>query len=383
MKTRTWLSIILSLFGFSIMTWFILRGIYVENFIDVNESINLDKSAKFGDFVGGFVGAIFAFVGVILLFETLSLQRKEFGESKVVFIKQQFDNTFFDLLNLHKENVSSFLSYDLLGNEKRGRAFFSYHKELLQNSFVPCNTISLNRKSAIESFRTVYLMFENDFSIYFRTLFQLYSLIERSEIEGLDKASYSKILRAQLSESELFFIRYNAMTEAGEQSSHYINVFNILKHLSHFELLEFKHWWTRLDDYEKNGLGTIFKDIKSKIKSFLRDGKTTSIDLRFKRSRYIISLRSTLNNEVKIEIKMDLGINPPGLFSINGLDKFNYSEIENLFKCILKELIIYSNFNKFNIRRELDFDFDISDPTKIIVLVKNIYGLKIKVHYWT
>ena len=91
------LSITLTIIGFLIIVWFLIRGFFYEKFISLNSTINLTNSAQIGDFIGGFVGAIFTLVGILLLYETLSLQRQEFIESRKVFIKQQFDNSFFEL----------------------------------------------------------------------------------------------------------------------------------------------------------------------------------------------------------------------------------------------------------------------------------------------
>jgi hypothetical protein len=344
--------------------------------------LNLTYVGQIGDFIGGFTGTIFSIVGIILLFETLSLQRIESSESKDVFIKQQFDNTFFELLKLHKENLQSFKTFDIYGEEKIGREFFIHQKEFLQNIFTPQTSISKNRKLAIEAYESIYANFEDSFSIYFKTLYQLYSFIEKSKIKGTEQASYSKILRAQLSSAELFFIRYNAMTETGKQSAHYVNLFNILKHLSHFELLEFKDWWSKLDKFERNGLGTVFKEIKYVLKEFLIDKKTNTIEKRFMNNKYILSVNSSNKYEFSMEIKIDRNKTHNNLSIVQGLDKFNNNEIENLFKCILKEFIIYSNFNLFNNRRELNFDYDISNPDSIIVSIRNWMELPIKIHYW-
>ncbi len=350
--------------------------------MDADGTLDMPSVGQIGDFIGGFTGTIFSIVGIILLFETLALQRQESKEGKDVFLKQQFDNTFFELLKLHQENLNSLKTYDIIGNELKGRDFFHHQKVYLQDIFVPTKNISMNRKKAVEAFQAVYANHAEDFSIYFRTLYQLYSLIEKSKIKGVDQASYSKILRAQLSESELFFIRYNAMTDIGHQSAHYINLFNILKHLSHFELLEFKDWWAKLNNFERNGLGAVIKEIKYVLKSFLIDKNIKEVEKSYMSGRYTIKLKSDNQSEFSIEIHLNRAKVFTGIHIVQGLDKFTYDEIENLFKCIVKEFIIYSNYNEFNNRRELNFNFDIADPNKIIVGVKNWMSLPIKIHYW-
>ena len=94
-KKRIYLSVTLAIFGGLTIVWFLFRGFFIEDFINPTGTINLDKSAKFGDFIGGFVGSIFTLVGIVLLYETLYLQRKEFEESRKVFETQQFENKFF------------------------------------------------------------------------------------------------------------------------------------------------------------------------------------------------------------------------------------------------------------------------------------------------
>lgn len=381
-QKRISISIILTSIGFLILVLFTYKVFclnYIKNPISSNE---LTPIGQIGDFIGGYVGTIFSIVGIVLLFETLALQRKESSEAKTVFLKQQFDNTFFELLKLHKENVENFSTFDFFGEEKKGRKFFSYNKELLQNMFVPTKSISKNRKLAIDHFNNIYINYIDDFSIYFKTLYQLYSLIENSDIEGIEQANYSKILRAQLSEGELFFIRYNAMTEIGRPSSHYINIFNILKHLSHFELLEFKDWWIKLDKFERNGLGAVIREIKGIVKTFLLDPETNQLQKNYMSNRYILKLESNHRSEFSIQINVDKTKHFIGSNLIQGLDKFNLHEIENLMKCILKELIIYSNYNLFNIRREIIFDSDNDGVAQVNAKVNNWMSLPIKVHYW-
>lgn len=67
---------------------------------------------QYGDLVGGFVGTIVALVGVLLLFETLKEQRR-------IYTKQQVETRFFELLKLHRDNVTETHS-----KGKNGRSVF-------------------------------------------------------------------------------------------------------------------------------------------------------------------------------------------------------------------------------------------------------------------
>jgi hypothetical protein len=60
---------------------------------------DLNIIGQYGSFVGGFVGSVFSLAGFLLLFEALIQQQR-------LFHSQQFESNFFNLLNLHRENVA-------------------------------------------------------------------------------------------------------------------------------------------------------------------------------------------------------------------------------------------------------------------------------------
>lgn len=381
-KKRIIIALLLCILGFIILGLFTYKVVSFQNLTENDGSYKLDKVGQIGDFIGGYTGTLFSIVGIVLLFETLALQRKESSETKAVFLKQQFDNTFFELLKLHKENVQNFSDYDLLGNEIRGRRFFSYHKIDLQNKFNPVKSISKNRKNAVNLFQELYTIHVEEFAIYFKTLYQLYSLIENAQIDGIEQATYSKILRAQLSDGELFFIRYNAMTEVGRPSAHYINVFNILKHLSSFDLMEFKDWWNRMNKFERNGLGQILREIKTLLKLFLIVSDDHKLTKSFMSNRYILEIISHHQSELSITIRIDKTKAFNNTSQIQGLEHLTPNEIENLLKCVLKEFIIYSNYNVFNIRREIKFESTTIGASEVSAKVYNWMSIPLKIHYW-
>lgn len=74
------------------------------------DELNTDATGMIGDFIGGVVGPILSFVGVLLFFLALRLQSKELGlqikelaETRSVFTTQQFENTFFSLLQTQQD----------------------------------------------------------------------------------------------------------------------------------------------------------------------------------------------------------------------------------------------------------------------------------------
>src|SRR5688572_376586 len=61
------------------------------------------SSGQIGDFIGGFVGSIWALAGVILLFYNLSLQREQAKNQQEI----NSQATFFKFLDYHKELIKS------------------------------------------------------------------------------------------------------------------------------------------------------------------------------------------------------------------------------------------------------------------------------------
>lgn len=189
---------------------------------------------EFGDFVGGTLNPVFSFIGLILLFETYSMQKKELKETKKALriqnqtqSKQQFESTFFALLNVHNQGLQSFLDYkETEGSDGCKRDFF----KLIFNQALEKNSL----KSAKEQFETGNPMFGH----YFRILYQLLkfifteledgkinkkdTLIFRNDIrladKNNDKASdvekkYSNIIRALLPDDVMKFLVVNCYCE--------------------------------------------------------------------------------------------------------------------------------------------------------------------------
>lgn len=62
----------------------------------------------FGDFVGGVIGTILTAITVIFVFLTYYLQKKELELQRKLIKQQQFESTFFNMLNVHRELKKNF-----------------------------------------------------------------------------------------------------------------------------------------------------------------------------------------------------------------------------------------------------------------------------------
>lgn len=369
---RVWLSIIATVIGISIIFWFIIRGIWYENFINIKTPIDLENASKIGDFIGGFVGVIFTLVGVILLFETLVLQRKELTDSRKVFERQQFENKFFSLLNLYQEILST-LHYEAATSSTKytGKEYFAIHKKEIFEKYNPIEISFLkDRKQAIDSYiSNFYIKNKEYIAHYFRTLYRMFRLIETSSFDIREKEEYAKIVRGQLSEAELFFLNYNACTDQGAKFRILIITYNLTKHLPLLERLEFKRWKLKLDDVKINSVNLVFQEILdflySKHSKFYKTYLKGRFSFLIQKSATEIKFEIIRNNNQEYSNYIQRGF---------GLDDFTNEELEQLLKAWCYETFYNRNYNLFYERNALKFEVDIvnlgENKNKVVCVIK-------------
>ena len=190
----------------------------------------------FGDFFGGILNPILTFCTLIALGVTILLQRiqlrdarKDVKENRQRLYLQTFETTFFNLLNLHAENVKN-LSFDpnvftnraqllrmakLAGSpppparpEVFGRSVFSELLKVTEEYSSSCFT-------QLGLYRWLQKYHNNVLGHYFRHLYQILKLVDKMQIEGTQEArdkirkGYTNFLRAQLSSHELAVLFLN------------------------------------------------------------------------------------------------------------------------------------------------------------------------------
>ena len=88
-----------------------------------------------------------------------------------------------------------------------------------------------------------------EMSVHFRNLYLLVKMIGETDnvdeggnimLKEVDRVTYAKSIRGQLSEGEMLFLRYNCLTDRGDKMKPLVNQFNLLKHLPIMSLLEFR-----------------------------------------------------------------------------------------------------------------------------------------------
>jgi len=85
--------------GVSVLFFFTIKVIISHSLTTDSNTVDLAKFGTFGDFIGGAVGTLFSLAGFFILYLTLKEQRENFH-------RERLESTFFELIKLHRENVS-------------------------------------------------------------------------------------------------------------------------------------------------------------------------------------------------------------------------------------------------------------------------------------
>ena len=201
--------------------------IFLQKFNGMEESIweNHTLLGMAGEFIGGTVGSIWALAGVILFFlaliyqkRELVLQRIELHESRKIMQSQsrtiaiqQFENTFFQLLNFHINAANQIRSITL--GRKAVNPFDSLYEDFKKDA----KSLNKRRKSDAGSatpaddvsfehcFSAVYEAYKNTFQHYLENYKTLLLFIRN---KSHDPGFYYDILKSHFTEQEVLIHFY-------------------------------------------------------------------------------------------------------------------------------------------------------------------------------
>ena len=339
-------------------------------------SFNEQVFGSFGDFVGGFFGTIVAFITLFLLIRTLQNQievngsvvitnnnvvetNKKLIDASLQQIRQTdvqlFDSKFNAYMKSYQEATSLYRDRNLVGRkcldalveEFRGSGFKSELK------YIP------RSEAALKSFEEFYSNNRQAMSVHLRTLYLMVKMIgDEVTITDDIRVHYAKLVRGQLSESEMFLMRYNCYSTYGYNMQVFVNRFNLLKHLPVMSLLEFVKWREAMGNDQEliNALDAMFLTLKDRIEITMvcepdQDGKRI---LRYELSkRYDVELTFCNDNRnykfqlFKIVQRGRTGnIKRPAIE--NALDRLTIGNLRQLFLDFHIDYILVSNFYYFN-----------------------------------
>lgn len=227
------------------------------------ETPDMPLTGNIGDFVGGTIGTIFTLASALLVIVTLREQEKQNA-------RDRFAQSFYEMLHLHRENVSEMSLSKGKEITIKGRMVFSelikeymqvyklidsYCENILSSSKCESvkNYLNVKEKRLLLEMKLTYGYFfygSEDYTLdqasndedriqeelkrllnynnlsshnvllghYFRHLFQMVKMLANEvSIKESDRYNYARQLRAQLNDDEQLLLHYNAMSEIGAE----------------------------------------------------------------------------------------------------------------------------------------------------------------------
>lgn len=276
-KKLPWILISFGLFAFfCIVSVF---GVYSISFKDFSFIADTEKFGQFGDFIGGTLNPILAFLSFMALLYTIKIQmdelklsreeleatRKELEGSRIAQQEQSeslklqneatklqmFENTFFQLISVFielKRNITSTKKERV--NGLIGKDFKSDSVIITLNSI---ETITLFINEINNKYSGNYNNFNKDYEAttgsYFGQIYQIIKFIETSNINN--KKKYSDIFRAQLTKNELEFLFYHCLGTIGKRRfKKLVEDYEFFEHIILNQDIE-----KQLLEYDKNAFG--------------------------------------------------------------------------------------------------------------------------------
>jgi len=238
---------ILSIISYASFLLFITRPI---------DAYTIANAGVFGDSFGVLTSlfSALAFAGVAYTIasqrEELKIQRAEAAIQKIEseisrkeLYKQGFENTFFQMLKLHSQIVlEQTVEKRTHGALKmlEGRLAF---KEMQNTLSIYLNREGIDFKSNPQeissAFDKFYSAFGYQLAHYFRFLYNICRFLDEANIEN--KELYTRLLRAQISNQELYILYYNALSERGTNFQKYMKKFKLMDNLDPHELFSVQH----------------------------------------------------------------------------------------------------------------------------------------------
>ncbi|PKP18963.1 MAG: hypothetical protein CVU07_00875 [Bacteroidetes bacterium HGW-Bacteroidetes-23] len=244
-------------------------------FRDLSVSKNLSELGQHGDYVGGMLNPLIAVFAVFAAgfafyaqYQANKQVQEQFEKQEKKDYVQNFENTFFNMLTIHHQIVQdmdyylkSFYTYD---NEDFSHSFdkkklnddkISKSRDVFKNSFRLLYIFMNEEKSRIlgeniinysirdkicnltsstfshydkkietkfnHIYKSIYIKYDSDFGHYFRNFYRLIKMVDEKKFSNNNvedykiKYSYTSIIRAQLSDSEIKWLFLNCLSDAG------------------------------------------------------------------------------------------------------------------------------------------------------------------------
>lgn len=359
-----WIEIIsLLIGGVSLVLFCIGRTLF-----NLGGAIDNEVWGQFGDFIGGIVGTLISYISVRLLVRNLREQMKSNqqqsesnSQNAKVFELQQFNEMFKLLFNQYQDTISNYrYGSDLTGQ----KAIAAIAKDImLHGGTINGGTYQERESKALSIYDSFYVNYHDVAPVHFRIIYRIFQLIDEAEISDTQRRDVAKIMRCQLSEEELFLLRYNCKSPYGVKMRLYLNRYNLQKHLPVLSLLEFSPYRFALaDDTQRNRLNTELSVIRKVMRDlFIKQDDHLKVFVKTYTPRYQIRIEVAADNkEFKLELtkneNMPVSTVETDIDAV--LEILGHDKINQLLYDFVCEVFVYSNFSLYNNIDSLNIEHD-------------------------
>ncbi|MGL0870746.1 putative phage abortive infection protein [Vibrio vulnificus] len=222
-----------SLFKLFVFACYAVLTVFLVNLFAIGKS----SFGEWGDFFGGVLNPILTFLTFMGLLLTIVLQNRELRETRAeakrtadalvrqnkVTDKQSFEQTLFNMLSLHQQILGAIDIYNKESKQTTlGRdcinVFFERYKKVAENVGVGRGYQYIDETSETSrldrAWRSFWGAHKSELGHYFRFLYNIIRFIDDANVE---KTTYIRIVRSQLSDQELALLFYNCLSEHGRE----------------------------------------------------------------------------------------------------------------------------------------------------------------------
>jgi hypothetical protein len=171
----------------------------------------------------------------------LRSQREDLELLNTSVERERIERTFFELIKVHHRIVEGVTFKNANNEELSGRRCFQdIYSQLKEVTLLSDNPRPESDTAIFPYEKFVEAKFNAYLDHYFRNLFHIVAYVDQSSHQ--DKKALLKVLRAQLSGSELLLLFYNGLSKYGRDKFYPLIVrYAFLEHLSKSQLLDPKH----------------------------------------------------------------------------------------------------------------------------------------------
>lgn len=372
-----WFGLIISAIGFIVIVvaFFIL---FNNNGLAFSEKIGEEKVGQFGDFIGGFVGSLFALAGVFLYFVALKEQRKDiklnrealsqqieefqaqkeelhaqkeemqetrrvYEEQTILFREQtesykkqaeeankqtkianldQFNSSFYSFLNLFRE------SKEMINFDEDSKKIVDLPKQ---------SSLSNDLQNLAFGYDSLYALNRVAYQNYLKNINIMLNIIDSANIDGDKRMHYADIFRSQLSSKELLLLYSCVLSDKDRVNRALFDKYDLLKDMNGIDKIHLTNN-ADLADLLKPYMNRVCESILEVLRKYADienddDDDRYSFDsnIRNARANHMISIE---NDEFRYVVQMSKAFfQDQQDFDEESFEDFHYRMLNYVFFC--------------------------------------------------